>query len=123
MDKIWTKISGDEAAQQRVDQPWGSLTWLASKAIAGCEGVTVGRVAIRAGANNPPHSHSNCEEVLHLLAGRLEHWMGDEAVILEPGDTLAVAAGVPHHARSIGDVDADMIVAYSAGQRDFRKEH
>ena len=45
--------------------------------------------------------------------------MGDKKVILNPGDTLAVAAGVPHNAVSIGEVDADMIVAYSSGVRDF----
>jgi mannose-6-phosphate isomerase-like protein (cupin superfamily) len=45
--------------------------------------------------------------------------MGDKKVVLSAGDTLVVAAGVSHNAVSIGDVDADMIVAYSSGARDF----
>lgn len=48
--------------------------------------------------------------------------MGDQKVILNAGDTLVVAAGVAHNAVSIGDVDADMIVAYSSGNRDFVPE-
>jgi len=101
---------------------WGSLTWIASRAIGNTEGVTVGRVTIRKGENNPRHSHRNCEEVLYLLAGELDHTVGEENVHLMPGDTLVVPAGIFHNARSVGDVDADMIVTYSAGDRDFTAE-
>ena len=105
-----------------VRQGWGSLSWLAGKAVGNAQGLTLGRVVIRAGQSNPSHSHANCEEALYLLAGRLEHFVGSESVLLEPGDTLVVRAGRPHHARCIGPQDADMIVAYSSGDRDFRKE-
>jgi oxalate decarboxylase/phosphoglucose isomerase-like protein (cupin superfamily) len=43
-------------------------------------------------------------------------------VILEAGDTLTVPPYVAHSAISIGDEDADMIIAYSSGERDFRPE-
>ena len=103
----------------RTDTAWGSLRWLASGEIGNVEGLTLGRVVIRRGASNPRHSHPGCEEVLYLLAGRLEHTLGDRTVTLAPGDTLAIPAGVFHNARSVGDEDADMIVAYSTGVRDF----
>jgi quercetin dioxygenase-like cupin family protein len=111
-----------DAEDRRVETDWGSLCWLAGKAVGNAEGLTLGRVIIRKGQSNPPHSHGNCEEALYLLAGKLEHFIGAEKVILEPGDTLVVAAGAVHYARSIGEEDADMIVAYSAGEREFRKE-
>ena len=111
-----------EAEATRIDEEWGSLNWLASQAIGNATGVTVGRVIIKSGYSNPRHSHHNCEEVLFLLSGRLEHTMGDDSVILEAGDTLVVAADLPHSATSIGDEDADMIVAYSSGDRDFIPE-
>ncbi|HIG45791.1 MAG TPA: hypothetical protein EYQ20_04975 [candidate division Zixibacteria bacterium] len=38
------------------------------------------------------------------------------------GDTLVLPAGVMHNAVSKGDMDADMIVTYSSGERDFRLE-
>jgi quercetin dioxygenase-like cupin family protein len=118
----YTLRTAGEANAARIDEAWGSLNWLASAAIGNAEGVTVGRVIIRAGQSNPRHSHTTCEEVLHLLRGRLRHTMGDEIVILEAGDTLTVPPYVAHSAVSIGDEDADMIVAYSSGERDFRVE-
>ncbi len=111
-----------EADAERTDEDWGSLRWLAGRKIGNAGGITVGRVIIRKGQGNPRHSHPNCEEVLYLLRGRLEHTMGDRKVILEPGDTLVVKAGVNHNAVSIGDEDADMIVAYSSGDRQIEHE-
>jgi len=111
-----------ESAADRIEEPWGSLTWLAGSSVGNASGLTLGRVVIRRGQSNPRHSHPNCEEALYLLRGRLRHTIGDETVILEPGDTIVLDAGVPHDAASIGDEDADMIVAYSSGQRDFRAE-
>ena len=114
--------SDKDAERDKINEKWGSLNWLAGNKIGNAQGVTVGRVTIKKGQSNPRHSHSNCEEVLYLLKGRLEHSMGDEKVVLEPGDTLVVNAGVPHDAVSIGETDADMIVAYSSGDRDFVPE-
>jgi quercetin dioxygenase-like cupin family protein len=111
-----------EASAARIDEPWGSLNWLASAANGNAEGVTVGRVIIKAGQSNPRHSHTTCEEVLYLLRGRLRHTVGNEVVILEAGDTLTVPPYGVHSAASIGDEDADMIVAYSSGKRGFRVE-
>ena len=111
-----------EAAAGRVDEDWGGLTWLAGAALGNAESITVGRVIIKRGRANPRHGHPNCEEVLYLLRGKLEHTVGDETVILEPGDTLVVKAGVNHNAVSIGDEDADMLVAYSSGDRQIEHE-
>ena len=111
-----------DAKARRVDSDWGSLSWLACRAVGNADGLTLGRVTIKAGRSNPAHSHGNCEEALYLLAGRLEHFVGEESVVLEPGDTIVIAPGVAHWANSIGEEDADMIVAYSAGDREFKKE-
>jgi quercetin dioxygenase-like cupin family protein len=115
----YTVRTAAQAGAARIDEPWGSLNWLASAGIGNAEGVTVGHVTIQAGCSNPRHSHTACEEVLVLLRGRLEHSIGDETVLLEAGDTLTVAAHVPHGAVNVGDEDAEMIVAYSSGVRDF----
>ena len=118
----FTIYKSAQVQAKRVQEDWGCLRWLAGKAVGNAEGLTLGRVTIRAGQSNPSHSHGNCEEALYLMAGRLEHFVGSESVVLEPGDTLVVPAGLAHHARCIGPEDADMIVAYSSGDRGFRKE-
>ena len=115
-------LSANEAAGKRVEEKWGSLTWLGSPQIGNLKDMTVGRVVIKKGQSNPRHAHGNCEELLYLLKGRLEHTMGGERIILNPGDTLVVEPGVFHNALSIGEEDADMMVCYSAGTRDFQLE-
>jgi quercetin dioxygenase-like cupin family protein len=113
--------SAAEAEARRIDEEWGSLRWLASRELTRTE-LTVGRVTIKAGTSNPRHSHPNCDEVLYLLGGRLEHSVGDDSLVLEAGDTLVVPAGVNHNARNVGEEDADMMVAYTSGERQFRAE-
>ncbi len=101
---------------------WGSLLWLASGDIGNAEGLTLGRVTIKPGESNPRHAHNNCEEVLYLMSGTLDHSVGDENILLEAGDSLTVPAGIFHNAKNIGDEDADMIVVYSSAKRDFTPE-
>jgi quercetin dioxygenase-like cupin family protein len=111
-----------ESAGKRTETEWGSLTWLAGNDIGNAEGLTVGRVVIKAGKSNPRHAHRNCEEVLYLMRGKLAHTVGDSTVVLSAGDVLTVPAGVFHNAVSIGEEDADMIVTYSSAARDFVPE-
>jgi quercetin dioxygenase-like cupin family protein len=111
----------DEADAKRIDEDWGSLTWLASEALTRSD-VTLGRVVIKQGRSNPKHSHPNSTEVLYLLRGKLWHVIGEEAMLMHPGDTTTIPAGVPHAAFSVGDQDAEMIVVYPTGQRRFEPE-
>ena len=118
--KSWHLLKATQVVPK--DEEWGTLTWFAGNIIGNAQGLTLGRVVILAGKANPRHYHTTCEEVLTLLAGRIEHTMGDERVTMEPGDTLVVPAGVPHNACCISTTDADMIVAYSSADRDFHLE-
>jgi len=110
-----------QSSAQTVVEEWGSLTWLAGEALTG-SGITVGRVVIKPGKSNPRHCHDRCEEVLYLLRGKLLHSLGDEKIEMDAGDTLAVPPGVMHNALNAGETDAEMMVAYSSGRRDFREE-
>jgi len=114
--------SRHEAEAKRIEEDWGSLTWLANKVLTNCEDLTVGRVIIKRGMSNPRHCHPNCSEVLYLLKGTIRHIIGDEAFVMKAGDTSITPAGVMHIAINLGDEDADMIVVYPSGQRQFEKE-
>jgi len=120
MEKIVLKSSENEG--KRKDTNWGSLTWLASSEIGNADDLTVGRVVIKKGMSNPRHIHPNCEEILYLLKGKLDHSVGDDSHVLEAGDTISVKANIPHHADNIGNEDADMIVIYSSAERGFELE-
>jgi quercetin dioxygenase-like cupin family protein len=111
-----------QAQQHRTVAPWGSLVWTASKAHGNAQHLTLGRVVIKPGQGNPRHCHPRCEEVLYLLQGTIRHSLGDRVFEMTAGDTIAIPAGLFHHAQNIGADDADMIVAFSSGERDFLLE-
>jgi quercetin dioxygenase-like cupin family protein len=81
--------------------------------------ITVGLVEIDAGMSNPVHYHPNCEEVLHLLEGSLDHRIGDDVVSITGGDTIHVPQGIVHGATNTGTTTARMLVAYPTGQREM----
>ena len=116
--QLRTKNESD--AQTQV-QDWGTLTWVASAELTGSD-ITVGRVVIKPGKSNPRHCHDSCEEVLYLLCGNLTHSFADESIEMIAGDTLVIPSGTMHNAMNTGETDAEMIVAYSEGNRDFRQE-
>jgi quercetin dioxygenase-like cupin family protein len=96
----------------------GALTWLASRQLGNSETMTVGRSTLPPGGMNPRHFHPNCEEVLHVLAGRILHTMGDEEAELSPGDTITIPANVVHNARNIGDTEALLLICFSSADRE-----
>jgi len=98
--------------------PWGRITWLDNAAITGSETLTVGHVEIEPGQANPTHTHPNCEEVLYLLEGELDHLLGDQVLAMRAGDVIHVPVGVPHQGRNPGSVTAKMVVAYNTGRRE-----
>ena len=107
---------------ETLDFDWGRIAWLASRGLGNSETMTFGRVTIRAGHANPRHRHPNCDEVLHLLSGRLEHTLGDERFEMGPGDTVSIPTGVFHNARALGDEDAVMVIAFSSADRETEGE-
>ncbi|MDD5369796.1 MAG: cupin domain-containing protein [Anaerolineaceae bacterium] len=113
--------SKNQSNANTVVEDWGTLTWLASAVLTGSD-ITIGRVVIREGKSNPRHCHDSCEEILHLLCGELTHSIGDESIEMVAGDTLIIPSGVFHNAMNRGETSAEMIVAYSKGNRDFRME-
>ena len=105
-----------------LDQPWGKLTWLASRKLGNSTTMTFGRVIIPADQTNPRHRHPNCDEILHLLTGRLEHSLDDERFFIEPGDTISIPAGTWHNAKALDGVDAEMVICFSSADRETEFE-
>ena len=105
-----------------IDQPWGKLTWLASRSLGNSTTMTFGHVIIPANQENPRHRHPNCDEILHLLSGRLEHSLGDQRFIVEPGDTVSIPAGQWHNAKSLDGVEAVMVICFSSADRETEFE-
>ncbi len=100
-----------------IDQPWGKLTWLASRSLGNSGKMTFGHVIIPADQTNPRHRHPNCDEILHLLSGRLRHSLNAETYVLEAGDTISIPAGAWHNAAALDGKDAEMVICFSSADR------
>jgi quercetin dioxygenase-like cupin family protein len=114
-------LRAGQAQVQETD--WGRLTWFASARLGNSATMTVGRCVIRPGRANPRHSHPNCEEVLHVLAGRIAHTLdGRQEVELSAGDTIAVPPDLVHNARNLGTEDAVLAICFSSPDRQTQGE-
>lgn len=106
------------AETQIDDQDWGRLTWMVSAELGNSETMTVGQCRIFPGQANPRHYHPNCDEVLHVLTGRIRHTLGDEVFEMGVGDTISIPEGALHNATNIGDEDAVLMITFSTAHRE-----
>ena len=107
---------------QTLEFAWGRIVWLISGAQNNSQTLTFGRVLIKAGHANPRHCHPNCDEILHLLSGQIEHSLGDQTFSMRPGDTISIPSGVFHNARSVGETEAEMVICFSSSDRQTQAE-
>lgn len=98
--------------------PWGRLEWHANGALGNSDALTLGRCVLNPGCGNTPHVHPNCVEILRLDYGRIEHSLGEEWFVMEPGDTISIPVGVPHGARNVGEGEASMTILYDTARRE-----
>lgn len=117
-------MSANEASISRTtdrlveEQPWGRLEWMVSGQLANSETMTVGLCYIEPGQENPRHLHPNCDEVLHVLQGTIEHSAGDDVINMGPGDTVSIPTAMLHNARNIGTDQAVFVIAFSSANRE-----
>ena len=118
MPEITAEYSLIRAGEARVlPYGWGSLCFLADAFGGTSPHVSMAKVVIAAGKRNMLHVHPNCDELLYLLTGRVRHRVGEKWIDMAPSDTIRIARGIIHQAEVTSTQDAEMIVVYSAGDR------
>lgn len=71
------------------------------------------------GGENGMHHHPDCEECIYVLSGDIEHTVDGRAIRQSAGDFLAVPVGVQHGTKNIGNSQAELMIAFSSGNREF----
>lgn len=66
------------------------------------EGATLAWTTLDPGHAPRPHSHVY-EQIVYLVSGRAKFVVGDDELIMEPGDMLVVPPNVEHWAQTLGD--------------------
>ncbi len=103
----------------REDEGWIDMQvqFLIAEQNAGASDLVVGRTVLPPGARHERHLHPNCDEVLYVLEGELDHSLGEAIYHLTPGALLHIPVDTPHDARNTGTVTARVVIAYSAADR------
>ncbi len=86
---------------------WEQMAWepvtrnLSRKVIWGVN-ITVAQIDLKKGAVVPEHAHVS-EQVTLLLRGALQFRVGDEEVVLRPGEVLVTPPNIPHQVLALED--------------------
>jgi quercetin dioxygenase-like cupin family protein len=88
---------------------WGQLRWMSNPPTTGAAELTVIEVTLGPGKGHDFHKHPDQEEVIYVIAGKVEQWVDREARTLGGGDCAFIPAGVVHASFNIGDSDARIV--------------
>ena len=74
-------------AAEKVDfiSPWTLEEWLCRNDIVPNQELLMVRANMEPGRCHPFHTHPTREEIIYILSGRAEQWLGHEHRILRPG--------------------------------------
>ncbi|TIS45615.1 cupin domain-containing protein [Mesorhizobium sp.] len=113
----------DHSLQPTEEWRPGVLTKMQVSAVTDAAALCIFEQWIAPGAGTPSHTHP-VEEVLTVLEGRAELWLGDERTTVSTGQSVIVPAGSWHGFRNSGSVTLHMqaILAAPAFEASYKEQ-
>jgi quercetin dioxygenase-like cupin family protein len=68
-----------------------------------------------AGWGPPTHVHANEDEIVYVLDGTYEVWLGDERRTISTGGCAILPRGIPHGFRNAGDTSGRFVCILTPG--------
>ena len=92
-------------AAEKIDfqSPWTLEEWICRSDIVNNEHLMMVRANMEPGRSHPFHSHPTREEMIYIISGKAEQWVGQQKKILGPGDTAFIPMGEIHGTWNVGD--------------------
>lgn len=92
-------------AAEKVDfqSPWTLEEWLCRGDIVNNEQLLMVRANMEPGRSHPFHCHPTREELIYIISGQAEQWVGKEKKLLKPGDMAFIPMGEVHGTWNAGD--------------------
>ena len=113
------QLTRGATARRLTEDPGCVITLLADAGATG-GALTANRSTFRTGADGaPPHVHDHMTELFYVLDGALQVLVGDEVIVLEAGDLLAVPPGTPHAFAAAPGREADVLFVFTPGRERF----
>lgn len=98
-------VTGDN--MQVEPSPWGPHEWLSRPGLTEAENLLLVRVLMPPGKAHQFHRHPEMEEIIYVVSGTAEQWVGDHRRTLRVGDSAHIPANVVHGTYNAG---ADTLV-------------
>ena len=98
---------------------WGAIEWLAGAEVGNSTELALARLRVQPGKSGDTHVHRNCEESIYVVAGEVECGIGERRLRMSPGACAVVPRGAVHTIRCVSDAPAELLLGYSAAQRDY----
>lgn len=76
--------------------PWGRHEWLARAGLTDSKLLQLVRVTMPPGRSHAFHRHPSMEELVMVVSGRVEQWVGRQKSILRPGELAHVPMDEVH---------------------------
>ena len=92
--------------------PFGSILPLVNPAATGGKQLTIINAKLNVGDGHNFHKHPDQEEVIYVLEGKVEQWIGDEKRILVPGDAAFIPADTVHGSFTVGDSESRLLAIF-----------
>lgn len=85
-------------AAEKLDavSPWTFEEWLSRRDIVDNEHLMLVRANMEPSRCHPFHTHPTREEIIYIISGRAEQWVGAEHRILGPGEIGFIPMGEVH---------------------------
>lgn len=83
--------------------PWGPHAWLARPGLTDSKLLQLVRVTMPPGKAHRFHRHPCMEELLYVLSGRAEQWVGREQRVLHAGEVAHVPMNEVHGTYNVFD--------------------
>ena len=107
-------------AAEKIDNlsPWTLDEWLCREDIVNNHHLLLVRANMEPGKSHPFHHHPTREELIYVLSGKAEQWVGKEMRILEPGDTAFIPMGEVHGTYNVFGEDLVFLAILSPAKAD-----
>ena len=91
---------------------WGQVGWLSNPSITGAAQLAIVEADFFPGKGHNFHRHPEQEEVIFVVAGKIEQWIDRDHRILGPGDTAFIPPDVVHASFNVGDGTAKILAIF-----------
>lgn len=100
------------------DLPWCHLEWLSSPTLTGAQRLLLIRVEFQEGDQHNFHYHPGREEIIYVLEGECEQWVGAQTKLLGVGEVAHIPADLPHALKNTGSGPLKILAILSPTESD-----